>query len=156
MRRNSGNLLLDPFTANFLLMEKPGSWFTLAKSMKSTRGRVTFYIKMQVNYLHLYLKCHSSTGIFPRFYWCKSSTWFLHHRTLAANGLRIFGPLMIFAPPLSKPFHRPWILMEKHFLLPISDALHDLVPFVRFKKRKKHSLRSVNFSKVAGWSLQLY
>ena len=29
-------------------------------------------------------------------------------------------------------------------------ALHDLVPFVRFKKREKHPWRSVNFSKVAG------
>ena len=34
-------------------------------------------------------------------------------------------------------------------------ALHDLVPFVQFKKREKHPWRSVNFSKVAGFSLQL-
>ena len=32
----------------------------------------------------------------------------------------------------------------------ICDALHDLVPFVQFKKREKHPYRSVNFSKVAG------
>ena len=38
----------------------------------------------------------------------------------------------------------------------ICDALHDLVPFVQFKKREKHPCRSLNFSKVAGWSLQLY
>ena len=31
-----------------------------------------------------------------------------------------------------------------------SDVLHDLVPFVQFKKREKHSCRSVTFSKVAG------
>ena len=31
-------------------------------------------------------------------------------------------------------------------------ALLDLVAFVQFKKRKKHPWRSVNFSKVAGWS----
>ena len=31
----------------------------------------------------------------------------------------------------------------------ICDALGDLVPFVRFKKREKHSWRSVNFSKLA-------
>ena len=31
----------------------------------------------------------------------------------------------------------------------ICDALHDLVTFVQFKKRKKHPWRSVNFSKVA-------
>ena len=30
-------------------------------------------------------------------------------------------------------------------------ALHDLVPFVQFKKREKHPWRSVNFSKVAGY-----
>ena len=30
-------------------------------------------------------------------------------------------------------------------------ALRDLVPFVQFKKREKHSWRSVNFSKVAGF-----
>ena len=28
-------------------------------------------------------------------------------------------------------------------------ALHNLVPFVQFKKREKHPWRSVNFSKVA-------
>ena len=31
----------------------------------------------------------------------------------------------------------------------ICDALHDLVPFVQFKKHKKHPWWSVNFSKVA-------
>ena len=35
-------------------------------------------------------------------------------------------------------------------------ALRDLVLFVQFKKREKHPWRSVNFSKVAGFSLQLY
>ena len=35
-------------------------------------------------------------------------------------------------------------------------ALHDLVPFVQFKKRQRHPWRSVNFSKVAGFSLQFY
>ena len=35
-------------------------------------------------------------------------------------------------------------------------ALRDLVPFVLFKKRGKHPWRSVSFSKVAGFSLQLY
>ena len=34
------------------------------------------------------------------------------------------------------------------------DALHDLVPFVQFKKREKHLRGSVTFSK--GFSLQLY
>ena len=35
-------------------------------------------------------------------------------------------------------------------LWPIFGALSDLVPFVQFKKRKKHPWRSVNFRKVAG------
>ena len=38
----------------------------------------------------------------------------------------------------------------------ICDALRDLISFVQFKKREKHPWRSVNFSKVAGWSVQLY
>ena len=37
----------------------------------------------------------------------------------------------------------------------ICDALCDLVPFVQFKKREKHPWRSVNFNKVAGFSLKL-
>ena len=36
------------------------------------------------------------------------------------------------------------------------DALRDLVPFVQLQKREKHPWRSVTFSKVAGFSLQLY
>ena len=38
----------------------------------------------------------------------------------------------------------------------MSDDLRDLVPFVQFKKREKHPWRSVTFSKVAGFILQLY
>ena len=38
----------------------------------------------------------------------------------------------------------------------ICDALHDLEPFMQFKKREKHPLRSVTFSKDADLSLQLY
>ena len=37
----------------------------------------------------------------------------------------------------------------------ISDALRDLVPFVRFKKREKHPRSSVTFSKVAGLKVTL-
>ena len=40
--------------------------------------------------------------------------------------------------------------------IPICGALHDLVPFVQFKKHEKHPWRSVIFSQVAGSSLQLY
>ena len=35
-------------------------------------------------------------------------------------------------------------------------ALRDLVAFVQFEKREKDPWRSVKFSKVAGFSLQLY
>ena len=35
----------------------------------------------------------------------------------------------------------------------MGDALSDLVPFVQFKKCGKHPWRSVNFSKVAGFSI---
>ena len=38
----------------------------------------------------------------------------------------------------------------------IFGALCDLVAFVQYKKRDKHPWRSVNYSKVAGFSLQLY
>ena len=38
----------------------------------------------------------------------------------------------------------------------ICGALRDLVRFAQFKKREKHPWRSITFSKVAGWSLQLY
>ena len=38
----------------------------------------------------------------------------------------------------------------------ICDALRDLVAFIQFKKREKHPWRSVKFSNVAGFSLQLY
>ena len=37
----------------------------------------------------------------------------------------------------------------------ICDALRDLVAFVQLKKRERHPWRSVNLSKVAGFSLQL-
>ena len=36
------------------------------------------------------------------------------------------------------------------------DALHDLVPFVQFKKRKKRPRKRVTFGKIAGFSLERY
>ena len=55
--------------------------------------------------------------------------------------------------PLARRISSTWI-NESEFLLYIFDALWDLVPFAQFKKREKHSWRSVTFSKVAGWSLK--
>ena len=37
----------------------------------------------------------------------------------------------------------------------ICDALHDLVPFAQFKKREKQPGRSVTFSKLAGYIVQI-
>ena len=61
------NYYINPFSTNVLLMQKPGSWFLLVKCLKNTCGKVTFSVKMQVDDLHLYLKCHSSTGFFKHF-----------------------------------------------------------------------------------------
>ena len=43
------------------------------------------------------------------------------------------------------------LLINGNTQLVYSDAFHDLVPFVQFKKREKHSWRSVTFSKDAGF-----
>ena len=56
---------------------------------------------------------------------------------------------------------RPILKLSKSFLkgetnAAICGALCDLVAFIQFKKREKHPWRSVNFSKGAGFSLQLY
>ena len=45
---------------------------------------------------------------------------------------------------------------EKVMGLIICDALRDLVLVVQFKKRQIHPWRSVNFSKVTCFSLQIY
>ena len=60
--------IFNPHQANVPLMEKPGGWFLQAKCVKNTCERVTFYIKMQVIDLHLYLNCHFATGFFHTFY----------------------------------------------------------------------------------------
>ena len=52
---------------------------------------------------------------------------------------------------------RIWVMQfftnVKYALIAICGELRDLVAFVQFKKREKHPWRSVNFSKVAGFSL---
>ena len=40
--------------------------------------------------------------------------------------------------------------------LNICDTLRDLVPFVQIKTRKIYAWRSFTFSKIEGYSLQLY
>ena len=39
---------------------------------------------------------------------------------------------------------------HKLFIIIVSGALRDLVPFVQFEKHEKHPWRSITFSKVAG------
>ena len=34
--------IVNPFSTNVPVKDKPGNWFLLAKSLKSTCGRVTF------------------------------------------------------------------------------------------------------------------
>ena len=68
-------------------MEKLGVWFLLAKCVKTTCGRVTFYIKIQVIYPHLYLKCYSWTGVFIYFATKDQLPGFSIIGTLAGNGL---------------------------------------------------------------------
>ena len=59
-----------------------------------------------------------------------------------------------FSPSVpNTPFLYPLKTSQNVTVLSICDTLRDLVPFVQFKKREKHPWRSVNFSKVAGWSL---
>ena len=78
-------ILFNPFLTNVPLMDKPGSWFLLAKCLKNTCGRVTFQVKMQVDDLHLYLKYHSAfllkISLFSRCFWSilleKPTTWFI-------------------------------------------------------------------------------
>ena len=73
------------------------------------------------------------------------------YKTVVDNK-KTFGALLI---DLSKPFDclSHDLLLAK---LNICGAFRDLVAFVQFKKREKHLQRRVNFSKVAGFSLQLY
>ena len=58
---------VNPFSTNVLFMDKPSSWFLLAKCLRNTCGRMTFSVKMQVINLYFYLKCLSSTGVFQTF-----------------------------------------------------------------------------------------
>ena len=48
------------------------------------------------------------------------------------------------------------LILEQNTLAVVCGALRDLVVFAQFKKREKHPWNSVNFTKVAGFSLQLY
>ena len=43
--------------------------------------------------------------------------------------------------------------LNKRLYRRICGAVRIMVPFVQFEKREKYSWRSVNFSRVAGWSL---
>ena len=124
LRWKSGSLF-NPFAANFPLMEKPGSWFTPAKCLKNTFERVIFYIKMQVNYLHLYLKCSSSSGVFHTFHKHKSTTWFLHNRNIGLKWVNSFSIPQDWCPHVQTIL--PALLNRcHHFLIVIAYRLRQL------------------------------
>ena len=52
--KNLHNLKSDfnPFLTNVPFIDKPGSWFLLAKCLKNTCGRVIYSVKMQVDDHH--------------------------------------------------------------------------------------------------------
>ena len=86
----SCDCLLNPFSTNVPLMQKLVSCFLLAKCLRNTCGRVTFLVNMQVDDLHLYLKCHSSTDVFQTFYRQKPTTWFILKWNIGRNGSIVF------------------------------------------------------------------
>ena len=65
----------EPIPANALIMEEPGSWFLVAKCVKHL-WKSDILSKVQVEDLHLYLKCHYSIGAFHRFCWYYPSAFF--------------------------------------------------------------------------------
>ena len=81
-------LAFRPFSTNVPLMDKPGSWFLLAQCLKNTCGRVAFSVKMQVNDLHRYWKCHSSTVFFKHFASKNQLPGLSVSGTLVENGLK--------------------------------------------------------------------
>ena len=77
----------------------------------------------------------------------------LEHQVLGASG----GVTATQKPPAK--FDIPKKTLDTSLQWPkshICDALQHLVPFEQFKKCKQHPWRSVTFSKVAGFRLQLY
>ena len=50
--------LFNPALTSVPITDKPSSWFFPAKCLRNTCERVD---------LHLYLKCHSSAGVFQTF-----------------------------------------------------------------------------------------
>ena len=69
-------------------MQEAGSWFLLAKCLKNTCRRVTFYVKMLVDDRYLYLQCHSSTGVFQTFATKNQLPGLSTSRTLVENELK--------------------------------------------------------------------
>ena len=91
----NSNVLINPFSINVPFMQKPCSWFLIAKRLKNFCGRVTFYIKMHVDDMHRYLKCHSSTGVFQTFCQQKPTTWFIHNQNIGRKWVKF--PRYFFA-----------------------------------------------------------
>ena len=53
-------------------MWKPGSWFLLAKYLKNTCGRVTFYVKMQVDETCIFTENVTFPQVFFKHFACKN------------------------------------------------------------------------------------
>ena len=94
----------------------------------------------------------------------QKSQWAIHNYTELTKLLLISTLKRIINKYIAAEFPTKFVFFIIHdfdndkddLIIPQCDALRDLVPFVQFKKRKKHPWRSVNSSKVADWSLQLY
>ena len=78
---NIAKLLLNTFSTNVPLTDKPGSWFLLAKCSKNTFARVRFQVKMQVRpasllKMSLFHRCliHLFWSIFANNCLCTNST----------------------------------------------------------------------------------
>ena len=46
---------------------------------------------LHVDDLHLYLKCHSSAGVFQTFFWKKPTTWFSHKWNIAWKWFKLLN-----------------------------------------------------------------
>ena len=61
---------INPFQANVPLIEKPTKWMIITSKMFEKRQwKSDIWVKLQVDELYLYFKCHSSTGVFHTFFW---------------------------------------------------------------------------------------
>ena len=68
-------LLINPFSANVPIMDKPGSWFLLAKCLKNTCGRPQVLFK-------------TPKVFFKHF--ARKTIWFLHKWNVGRKWVKIY------------------------------------------------------------------